>query len=79
MTLKEHSPIPDGDHDPAVPRASLDPDPETMRQLGYELIDRVVDHLATLSEQPVARRGTLEACMGQVDEPLPEGPCPLDD
>ena len=48
MTLKEHSPIPDGDHDPAVPRASLDPDPETMRQLGYELIDRVVDHLATL-------------------------------
>lgn len=79
MTLKEHSPIPDGDHDPAVPRASLDPDPETMRQLGYELIDRVVDQLATLSEQPVARRGTLEAFMGQVDEPLPEGPCPLDD
>ena len=47
MTLKEHSQIPDGDHDPAVPRASLDPDPETMRQLGYELIDRVVDQLAT--------------------------------
>jgi hypothetical protein len=43
------------------PRPPFDPDPETMRRLGYDLVDRLVEHLATLPEQRVARRGTYTA------------------
>ena len=53
-------------------RRSLDPDAETMRRLGYELVDRVVAHLDTLSDQRVARRGTGAEFARLVDEPLPE-------
>ena len=53
-------------------RRSLDPDPERMRQLGYKAIDRIVDHLATLPEQRVARRGSGPDFISKVDEPLPE-------
>jgi glutamate/tyrosine decarboxylase-like PLP-dependent enzyme len=44
-----------------------------MRKVGYELVDRLVDHLAGLGEQKVARRGTREDFMQLVDEPLPRG------
>ena len=38
-------------------RKSLDPDADEMRRLGYALIDRVVEHLSSLPDQRVARRG----------------------
>ena len=53
-------------------RQPLDPDAETMRRLGYEAIDRIVDHLETLSDQRVARRGTGVEFSQLVDEPLPQ-------
>ena len=31
----------------------LDFPPERMRQIGYRVVDRIVDHLATLRDQPV--------------------------
>lgn len=43
-----------------------------MRCLGYELIDRIVEHLTTLSDQRVARRGTGAEFAQLVDEPLPQ-------
>lgn len=55
-------------------REPFDPDVEEMRKVGYELIDRVVDHLSTLSEKPVARRIDRNDISQLVDEPLPEGP-----
>jgi len=53
-------------------RRPLDPDAEAMRCLGYELIDRIVEHLATLSDQRVARRRTGAEFAQFVDEPLPQ-------
>ena len=55
-------------------RQSLDPDPSAMRALGYQLVDKLVSHLSTLREQPVARRGTLADFSSLVDESLPELP-----
>mgnify|MGYP002624121236 CR=1 FL=1 len=52
-------------------RRPLDPDAEVMRRLGYELVDRVVAHLTTLSDQRVARRGSSAEFAQLVDEPLP--------
>ncbi len=60
-------------------RESLDPDAETMRRAGYELVDRIVDHLTTLSGQPVARRGNHAEFAGLVDEPLPSAPSSIED
>ncbi|MDA9858235.1 aminotransferase class V-fold PLP-dependent enzyme [Rubripirellula sp.] len=60
-------------------RLPLDPDAETMRSLGYELIDRIVDHLTTLSDQRVGRRGTGAELAQLVDEPLPEQPGGIQD
>ena len=54
------------------PRKSLDPSPEAMRALGYELVDQVVNNLMTQRDQPVARRGTHDDFSSIVDEPLPE-------
>lgn len=55
-----------------VERRSLDPSPEEMRRLGYAVVDRIVEHLASLSAQRVARRGTAADFAALVDEPLPE-------
>jgi aromatic-L-amino-acid decarboxylase len=53
-------------------RESLDPSPDVMRALGYELVDQVVNYLSTQRDQPVARRGTHNDFSLIVDEPLPE-------
>ncbi|MDP6442891.1 MAG: aminotransferase class V-fold PLP-dependent enzyme [Pirellulaceae bacterium] len=60
-------------------RPALDPDADAMRQFGYALVDRLVDHLTTMSDQPVARRGTGADFSALVDEPLPAGAASLDD
>ena len=62
-----------------VLRASVDPDAETMRRLGYELVDRVVEHLTTLGDQPVARRGSHDEFAELVDEPMPRHAARLED
>ncbi|MCZ6508567.1 MAG: aminotransferase class V-fold PLP-dependent enzyme, partial [Acidobacteria bacterium] len=42
-----------------------------MREIGYRAVDRIVDHLAGLSEQRVARRATAAELAAMVDEVLP--------
>jgi aromatic-L-amino-acid decarboxylase len=54
-----------------MPRRSLDPDAESMRRIGYDMVDRIVGHLTTLSDQRVARRGSAAEFAAQVDETLP--------
>ena len=73
-----HRPHPDTTHG-ATARPALDPDVETMRRVGYALIDRLVEHHTTLPDQPVARRGTRTDFASLVDEALPEDPHALDD
>jgi glutamate/tyrosine decarboxylase-like PLP-dependent enzyme len=53
------------------PRTPFDPDREEMRRLGYEAVDRIVDHLSTLGEQRVAAPGSGMEFAALVDEPLP--------
>jgi glutamate/tyrosine decarboxylase-like PLP-dependent enzyme len=49
-----------------------------MRRLGYRFVDRIVDHLTTLPQQRVARRGSHAEFAALVDEPLPVDPSGLE-
>lgn len=46
--------------------------PERMRQIGYRVVDRVVEHLATLSNQRVGTKGDPAALLTALAEPVPE-------
>ena len=50
-----------------------------MRTVGYALVDRLVAHHITLSDQPVARRGTRHDFASLVDEDLPDAPRHLEE
>ena len=39
-------------------RQSLDPPAEQMKKIGYDLIDRMVEHVESLSYQRVAKRAS---------------------
>jgi len=43
-----------------------------MRRLGYAVVDRIVEHLASLPDQRVARRASAAELGALVGEPLPE-------
>ena len=43
-----------------------------MRKLGYQVIDTLVAHFETLSEQPVSNTATPETMRRLLDEPAPE-------
>ena len=60
--------------DPLTGRPSLDPKPEEMRRLGYDLIDRIVEHMSTLRDRSVVNPAGREQHCQQVDEPLPDAP-----
>jgi aromatic-L-amino-acid decarboxylase len=49
-------------------------DPETMRRLGYQTVDLLVDRWTGLGEQPVLRRGTPSELARRLNEPPPKGP-----
>lgn len=50
----------------------LELDPETMRRLGYQVVDLLVDRLATLEGQPVRQTATREQLESRLREPAPE-------
>ncbi|HET7692110.1 MAG TPA: aminotransferase class V-fold PLP-dependent enzyme [Gemmatimonadota bacterium] len=43
-----------------------------MRELGYRVVDLVVDHLAGIRDQPAVRRGRRSDLEGVLREPIPE-------
>jgi aromatic-L-amino-acid/L-tryptophan decarboxylase len=49
-------------------------DPETMRRLGYQTVDLLVDRWVGLGAQPVLRRGTPTELAQRLNKPPPEGP-----
>ena len=53
-------------------RGRLELDPERMRELGYLVVDRLVDHWATLRDQPAGRRTGREELERLLWEPPPE-------
>ncbi len=63
-------------NDSNLPKLRLTHD--EMRELGYRIVDQLVDHFESLSSKPVMRvspRAELEA---RLREPLPEQPAPID-
>jgi len=46
--------------------------PERMRQIGYRVVDRIVDHLATLRDQPVGAKGDPSTLLAAFSQPAPE-------
>jgi aromatic-L-amino-acid/L-tryptophan decarboxylase len=46
--------------------------PERMRQIGYRVVDRIVDHLATLRDQPVGAKGDPATLLAAYAQPAPE-------
>src|SRR5258707_10071518 len=46
--------------------------PERMREIGYRVVDRIVDHLATLRDQPVGAKGDPARLLAALAEPAPE-------
>jgi aromatic-L-amino-acid decarboxylase len=46
--------------------------PDRMRQIGYRVVDRVVEHLATLPNQRVGTKGDPRALLEALSEPVPE-------
>jgi glutamate/tyrosine decarboxylase-like PLP-dependent enzyme len=58
----------------APPNTTLDFSPEQMRAIGYQFVDRLVDHMSRLREMPVARRPTRAEMESLLREPIPERP-----
>ena len=45
---------------------------ERMREIGYRVVDQIVEHLATLRNQPVGAKGDPAALLAMLREPAPE-------
>jgi glutamate/tyrosine decarboxylase-like PLP-dependent enzyme len=43
-----------------------------MRELGYRVVDHIVEHLARIRDEPAARRGTRAGLEATLSEPIPE-------
>jgi glutamate/tyrosine decarboxylase-like PLP-dependent enzyme len=52
--------------------------PEEMRQIGYRVVDQIVDHFENLGDKPVMRVSPRTELEARLREPLPEGPTPVD-
>jgi aromatic-L-amino-acid decarboxylase len=50
----------------------LDFPPDRMREIGYRVVDQIVDHLATLRDQPVGAKGNPATLLAALAEPAPE-------
>ncbi len=63
-------------NDSNLPRLQLTPD--EMRELGYRVVDQIVEHLEKLREKPVMRVSSRVELEARLREPLPEAPTPID-
>jgi aromatic-L-amino-acid/L-tryptophan decarboxylase len=54
-------------------------DPETMRRLGYQTVDMLVDRLSAVAEGPVIRRADRQEMEERLAEPPPEAPQDFDE
>jgi aromatic-L-amino-acid/L-tryptophan decarboxylase len=52
--------------------SELDFPAERMREIGYRVVDRLVEHLTTLGAQPVGVKGDPAILIPALDEPAPE-------
>ena len=59
-----------GEVDPV--NAELEFSPERMREIGYRVVDLLVEHLATLPAQPVGAKGDPAVLIPALNQPAPE-------
>ena len=57
----------------------LDLDPETMRKVGYQVVDRIVQHLTEMDTEPAWDFLTREEGERRLREPVPEKGTPLEE
>ncbi len=60
------------------PRLPLDFDSETMRQMGYRVVDTLVDYWRTLPDRPIGTRPHPETLQAMLSEPTPTQPTPFE-
>ena len=53
-------------------------DPETMRRMGYEVVDLLVERIAALAAGPVLSTATREEIAARIDEPPPDAGRPFE-
>jgi aromatic-L-amino-acid decarboxylase len=56
----------------------LEFDAETMRQMGYRVIDLLVDYWQSLPDRPIGRRADLATLEPLLAEPTPTAPQPFE-
>ena len=56
----------------------LEFDAETMRQMGYRVIDLLVDYWQSLPDRPIGRRADLATLAPLLAEPTPTAPQPFE-
>jgi aromatic-L-amino-acid decarboxylase len=70
----------EGTQEPAIARGSdLELDPETMRELGYRMVDLLVERIATLDETRAWRGASRAEMESRLREPPPEHPTDFDE
>ena len=62
-----------------IPADLLDIDPEQLRALGYWVVDRTIEHLATLNDRPAITTGTLDDLTAALGGPVPQSPASVDE
>lgn len=65
--------------EPGVPPTVLDFDPERMRELGYWVVDRTIEHLSTLRERPAISRSSFEDLTAVLGGPVPRQGRPVEE
>lgn len=58
----------------AVPGGPLDLEAEELRRLGHWVVDRTVEHLATLRDRPAITTASYAELVAQLGGPVPRGP-----
>lgn len=62
-----------------APERPLELDADTMRGLGYRVVDVLVDRIASLDAQPAWRGANRAALEARLREPAPESAAAFDD
>ncbi len=57
-----------------LPRDPFELDPEQMRRLGYEAVDRIIDHFTGVRDERVTNKITPADARARFGEPIPETP-----
>jgi glutamate/tyrosine decarboxylase-like PLP-dependent enzyme len=61
------------------PPSSLDLEPETMRRLGYAVVDHLIEHLVAMDAEPAWKMMTREDGESRLREPVPREGRPVDE